>query len=328
MDQYKNRPMAIALTFFCVVMMALVTWAWAPASTQAAPPNQTVPIPTSTPEIDAPEATSTPTPDDGDDDFVDDGTDDEFTDEAPLGGGSGAELALPADAVAVVSEVGATEASVYAGPGTNFTLLGTLPAETPVELIGRNAGMAWYVVCCLPDGRAGWVAAAQLADAPLAEVISLPVLSDWRGLEPLTASPTPLAEEAELNVLVSHSPRILRAGDAVTLQFEVENLSAETAVDVRLRAELDSALSFLAGQATGGEFVEPATQDASAIVVAEWPAIMPGTIRIATVTVRLDEDLPPGAVVEQLVAVDAANASAQTVQSLIGLPPAMMPNFR
>jgi uncharacterized protein (TIGR02588 family) len=172
------------------------------------------------------------------------------------------------------------------------------------------------------------VAAVQLADAPLAEVIGLPVLSDWRALEPLAAAPTPLAEEAELNVLVSHAPRILRAGDAVTLQFEVENLSAETAAEVRLRADLDSALSFLSGQATGGEFVEPAAQDATAVIVAEWPVITPGTIRIATVTVRLAEDLPPGAVIEQLVAVDAANASAKTVQSLIGLPPAMMPNFR
>ena len=205
MQANKNRRQAIAFTIVGVVTMALLAWVFAPAPTQAAPPGQTVPIPTATPSIDVPEATPTPDAgDDGDDDGDEGAVDPEFddapTDDAAVGSGPVGEVPLPDDAVVVFAQVGVGEASVYAGPGTSFALLGVLPPETPVELIGRNAGLAWYVICCLPDGQAGWVAAADLVDPPLADAIALPVLSDWRAEELVAATPTPADGAAELGV--------------------------------------------------------------------------------------------------------------------------------
>ena len=335
MQAYKNRRQAIAVTIVGVVTMALLAWVFAPAPTQAAPPGQTVPIPTATPSIDVPEATPTPDAgDDGDDDgdgdegAVDPEFDDAPTDDAAVGSGQVGEVPLPDDAVSVAAQVGAGEAGVYAGPGTSFALLGVLPPETPVELLGRNAGLAWYVICCLPDGQAGWVAAADLVDAPLADVIALPVLSDWRAEELVAATPTPADGAAELGVTVSYTPQFVRPGDIVTLQFELENLSLEAATDVSLRGDLGDALTFVSGQAQDGAFLAPATGASPAVITAEWPTLSPGMVQIVTVDVRLPDELAPGAVISQLVAVDTANAAAKTAQALIGLPPADMPSFR
>ncbi len=292
-----------------------------------------MPIPTATPSIDVPEATPTPDQgdngdDDGEEGAVDPELDDAPTDDAAVGSSPAGDIPLPDDAVVVFAQVGVGEASVYAGPGTSFALLGVLPPETPVELIGRNAGLAWYVVCCLPDGQAGWVAAADLVDAPLADVIALPVLSDWRAEELVAATPTPAADAAELNVLVSYTPQFVRPGDIVTLQFELENLSLEAATDVRLRGDLGDALAFVSGQAQDGAFFAPTAGASPAVITAEWPTLSPGTLQIVTVDVRLPDELAPGAVISQLVAIDATNAAAKTAQALIGLPPADIPSFR
>ena len=54
--QYRRTPMALIV--ICVLLVGVLVWAWAPA--KAAPPGQTVPIPTATPPIEVPEATPTP----------------------------------------------------------------------------------------------------------------------------------------------------------------------------------------------------------------------------------------------------------------------------
>ena len=47
------------------------------------------------------------------------------------------------------------------GPGTVFLVIGMLPTNAQLRPLGRNTDTSWVEVQPLPDGRIGWVAAAE-----------------------------------------------------------------------------------------------------------------------------------------------------------------------
>lgn len=51
-----------------------------------------------------------------------------------------------------------------AGPGAGYPALATVEAAG-YEILGRNAGGDWWLVCCTADGNAGWLPAAEVTVA-------------------------------------------------------------------------------------------------------------------------------------------------------------------
>ncbi len=76
--------------------------------------------------------------------------------------------------------------NIRSGPGTNYPVLGVLPPNQPLQVVGRNDAGTWWQVP-LPGGSRGWVAA--LVVEPLGPV-SVPV-AQAPPPPPPTATPVP-----------------------------------------------------------------------------------------------------------------------------------------
>jgi hypothetical protein len=63
--------------------------------------------------------------------------------------------ASPTPAAAQV--VAASTVNVRAGPGTNYQVVGALPPNTPLQVVGRNQDGSWWQIQ-LPGNAVGWVA--------------------------------------------------------------------------------------------------------------------------------------------------------------------------
>lgn len=89
-------------------------------------------------------------------------------------------------------EVQSDTLNVRLGPGTDYPIVGQLAAGAQVALIGRNEAGDWLVVCCVAEGKPGWVAARLVrteADLPALPVGLAPTLAP-------TATPAPAATVA------------------------------------------------------------------------------------------------------------------------------------
>jgi uncharacterized protein YraI len=110
--------------------------------------------------------------------------------------------ALPASATPTANTpqlVAATVVNVRGGPGTAYQILGQLPVNQPVPVVGRNSESSWWVIP-LPDGRQGWVAASVVtASGPLS---TLPVVQSPSP----PASPTPVPPTAPPPAAFQYEP--------------------------------------------------------------------------------------------------------------------------
>ncbi len=79
----------------------------------------------------------------------------------------------PTPGVAVVRPGPAQGLNVRAGPGIGYPVLATLRAGSRLTPVGRDADGRWVEVCCVADGRPGWVL-AELVDLAV-DLASLPV---------------------------------------------------------------------------------------------------------------------------------------------------------
>ena len=69
---------------------------------------------------------------------------------------------------------------VYLGPATTYPIIGSLPANVPLPIIGQNEGNGWWQVIG-PDGTIGWIQAGQVTASNTAGV-------------PITAGPQAIAD--------------------------------------------------------------------------------------------------------------------------------------
>ena len=79
--------------------------------------------------------------------------------------------------------------NVRSGPGTDYTVITSLPPKLPLPIIGRNEAGSWWKIEG-PDGESGWVAGAVVeakntAEVPVAQAPPSPVTPT------ATAAPTP-----------------------------------------------------------------------------------------------------------------------------------------
>jgi uncharacterized protein YraI len=135
----------------------------------AQPPSIIIPTPTPVPPVPTPTATRVL------------GSTDANTASPEGANPAGAEAA--AQAAAEPQLVAPGTVNIRSGPGTNYGVLGSLNANAPVRVIGRNADASWWQIE-ITDGSIGWVASS---------VVSA---SNTDGVSVVAAPPAPAAAPA------------------------------------------------------------------------------------------------------------------------------------
>lgn len=112
--------------------------------------------------------------------------------------------------------------NVRTGPGLEYTVLGTAPFDTELEVIGVSQDGTWWVVNIPPSfGGHGWVASeyVDVANADDVPVIPTPPTPTPVATATATATPAP-------DINFSASRTTINAGEKATLSWSVENIVA------------------------------------------------------------------------------------------------------
>lgn len=88
--------------------------------------------------------------------------------------------------------------NIRAGPGVNYTVIGTLNADTAAPIVGRNPQSSWWQIK-ISDSQTGWVSnavvrASQAENIPVAEIPPAPA-SSGPAPQPAASSPPPAAPQ-------------------------------------------------------------------------------------------------------------------------------------
>jgi uncharacterized protein YraI len=145
-----------------------------------------------------------------------------------------------------------------------------------------------------------------------------------------TASPISKVTPATttLGLRMWQEPPFAQQGDAIEVRYVVSNTGQVAAKAVELRNEVPSALVLGSGKAArGGRFVPTKDLSGTAVYSFIWPTLAPGAAVTASVAMTLGSDIANGAIVDNLVALDAANADLVSGGVMIGLPPQNLPDF-
>lgn len=109
--------------------------------------------------------------------------------EAPVAEPTATDTPAPQQAKAVITNA---QANVRTGPGTNYTVAGTLERGAEFEIVGKNPAGDWFQLCCL-NGQNVWIAGF-LVDTS-GPVDGVAVAADIPAPPP-TAPPAPTATPA------------------------------------------------------------------------------------------------------------------------------------
>ncbi len=100
--------------------------------------------------------------------------------------------------VELYAVVSADVANLRAGPGTAYTLVGSVPRGTTLALVGRNQDSSWLRVRT-SEGQLAWMAAFLLEHIDAAQLQTLPEVPAAEGLTPTeTPVPTEVGESASV----------------------------------------------------------------------------------------------------------------------------------
>lgn len=239
--------------------------------------------------------------------------------------------------------VNVTRLNLRAEPSTQGAILGKLLQGNEVSVNARNEDGAWWYICCLAntDGAdtSGWVSAAFIAPnfdpadvltlLPVYEQVSvvLPTPTPRPGAAPAVV-PTPEATTT-LQLSIVQQPEFVLPGGLLTLHYVITNTGDAQATAVELRNELTPMLALVGGEASTGGLLRQNKTDAGRTVFAvTWPTLASGETLTATVALSVAGDVGVGDVIDNIAAVVAQNAPAQTSGVRVGMPPATLPEFK
>lgn len=317
------RTVGFVLTAMLLVILALFVnhGAW------AAPHHQTVPtVQTQTPTR-VPQATSTPSPDQ-----------DNQPSPTPSPTTQG-DATQPPQGEALTGVVSADRLNMRLGPGTSFGVVGVILSGETVRILERDEAGAWWRICCLTDSTIeGWVSAQYIRpNFNLADANTLiPVV----GSAPTETSPAPVSSSAtltstiispslSLELIINQTPPFVWQGQEFLLEFEVTNPGSAPATDVDLRNELPAEFAFISIEAGAEGVIEEEGGDQQPFIFSvRWPALDAGAVVTTTVQLRVVENVPDGAVIDNLAVVAAENVSPFTAGISIGMPPTTPPDFQ
>lgn len=336
---YVRRGWIVIIIGILAILMALPI-----SSTLAAPNNQTVPQPT--PE-NTPKPVPTATPTDRQDDDKDDG-------DSSSQPAQPAQLPVSEDLIAVVN---VERLNVRGGPSVQYDVIGKVNKDEVVTVIGRNEPGDWWFLCCVVDtAESGWVSAQFLtpnfsdeqidtlpiipADGPpptpeptlepVAEAVTDTAPAGDTGMITTTiATTTATMPTSALELSMDQSTPFAWQGQEVKLQYVITNSSDVDAANVELRNELPLGLSYVdAAVSSGGEPVDSALGNGATIIGVRWPMLAAGEQATVTITLLISADAPNGAVIQNIAVAGADNAESVSAGVNIGMPPAVLPDFR
>ena len=334
----------------------------------ASPPNQTIVLPTPTPEVAVPTATPVPDTDDDTDEDNDqnndgssDGNNDEgsdvddlpaidpdeaapIEDEAalPFSGGDGAgglpgglvdPDAVPIDLADFFITIKDERVSLYAEPSTGASVIGTATQGEQYQVVGRNRGVTWYVVCCTDDGVPGWISTRSIVrEFDLVDAVNLPVIEDLStldlGFDPALLDDRPLGEIPVAELLaftVTADPQVLDVGSRVRLTYRVGNIGRHELTDVVVRNLLPDGLEVDQVLMDDGDYVVDETTQTMRL---NWPTLLPGQVQTATVEARATPSATRSTVIEYLATLTTDEDVTTSAGVLLGFPPSAIPDFR
>jgi uncharacterized repeat protein (TIGR01451 family) len=118
-------------------------------------------------------------------------------------------------------------------------------------------------------------------------------------------------------------------GITATHTISVNNPNAIDAETVLLSDELPAGLTLITAEADAGGTVDIAdTPSGRPLLLFRWSTIPADTGVTATIVAQVDDDLPNGAVIDNLVATRARNVGYGSNAVTIGLPPVVPPDFQ
>ncbi len=256
------------------------------------------------------------------------------------GGGS---LADPLAGDLLSGEVVVVRLNVRAGPGTGYDIVGTLSNGNVVQLLGRNEAGTWWALCCVgEDSQPGWVSAQFIKPGGSRTDVNnaLPILQNLTDLKSLavpeasaSAVDAAIVEEnatvdaTELTLTVTQFPPYVAQGDSLELRFTVTNNGGSDATNVSLSDQLPEGLTYVSASAGAGGTADQSGSGDEPIVRFDWPQLAAGESATAVISVVIDGGLPFGAVIDNLAAVSADNASSVTNGISIGMAPLTLPDF-
>lgn len=329
--------------FVLIIMLALL---WVRGSlVYAAPLAQTVPPPTPTSEAQ-PVPTATPVPDNNDDDDDDNDNNDNNNNNNDNNNNvppTDTPVPQPTVAQGLTGVVVVPRLNVRQGPGTNFSVLGTVSNGETVTVLSRNPVGDWWRVCCASGTtQDGWVAAQFIQptfDLGQANVLIAvdgalptppPEPTATPTLDPSTIPTTTVAAPvAQLELQVQQEPPYAWQGEAITITYEINNVGTVPATGVELRNELPAELGYLSAPSLSiGELMTETTELSRTVVVARWPELEVGVTVTASVQVSVAAQMANGMVVDNLAVVVADGGQPVTAGISIGMPPTSLPDFR
>lgn len=218
--------------------------------------------------------------------------------------------------------------NVRKGPRATDAIIDTLFRNEQVTILARDSANAWWYVCCgTGSGREGWVSAELITpnfDRNEAERL-LPVTAT-------TAAQTAAGSNADGAAVVLEmrpSPAFVWQGQTVQLQFVVRNTSDQPLTNVRLRNDLPPTLAYLnADIGQQGSVQESGQAEDGLIYTIQWPELAVGASLTATVALQLADNVPNGALVDNLAVVDTAEGMNALAGITFAMPPIRLPQFR
>lgn len=237
------------------------------------------------------------------------------------------------------------------GPSTSEHIIDTLFMNDQVAVSGRDRAGAWWYVCCgAGSNRAGWVSAQfitpNFANAEAATLLPVvgnspaPVATQSGKATPQAtgtpqAADTPTAVTAEsaattpLVMTMRAQPAFAWQGQPIQLQLALRNNGNQALTTLHLRNDLPPELAFVdATISNGGAYSYKGDANSGPLLAIDWPALPAGAQVTAILTLRIRDDTPTGALIDNLAAV----TSAEGVEALAGLtlamPPTGLPQFR
>ncbi|MEZ4710783.1 MAG: SH3 domain-containing protein [Caldilineaceae bacterium] len=212
--------------------------------------------------------------------------------------------------------------NVREGPGTVFSVIGTVTQSTVVEVMERNADGSWWRICCIVGTEEpGWVSAQFIT----------PNFDAARALEliPLaTEIPAPPTAPV-LQLDVRMQPAFVWAGQEFTLDFAITNLSADSVQNVSFGTELAPTLAFVSTTTSGdGAAANSAAVSGATLVEATWAELAAGATANVTIALRVTDTMANGDVIDNLAVVGADGVDDITAGISIGMPPTMLPDFK
>ena len=245
----------------------------------------------------------------------------------------------PAGSGARTGVVATVALNMRAAPTTAAAILGKVRSGDVVTVLARNDVGTWWLICCVPNGGGNAWVSAEFVTPNFANARSLPVVTGRTvPTEPSAAAPvaatvpvTPTQgspADTTLQVAVEQGVPAALQGEQIVLAFTVTNTGMVEATGVELSFELPAGLSFVSASANGGDLLQEDADSGAVIALVTWASVPAGASVDAAVTVRIDENIADGTVIDGAAAAVAKNAELAAAPVSVGLPPLLPPDFQ